>query len=156
MFTKLTHTNSRPAKPTLVWDGNCGFCKYWVIRWMRISKRQTEFIPFQKAIFQFTDIQEQHFKEAARLIDVDGEIYDGPAAAYKSLALAGKYPYLLDWYERNTGFQLLSDYGYQFIADHRNSAMKVTKWLFGDNPLHLKPYWIYYIMMLGALILLFI
>lgn len=156
MFTKLTHTNSRPAKPTLVWDGNCGFCKYWVIRWTRISDRKTDFVPFQKAVFQFTDIDEQHFKEAARLIDVDGKIYDGPAAAYKSLALAGKYPFLLRWYENNAGFRKLSDLGYQFIADHRNSAMRITKILFGDNPINLKSYWVYYLMMIFALLLLLI
>jgi predicted DCC family thiol-disulfide oxidoreductase YuxK len=154
MFTKLVYTNSRPAKPTLVWDGNCGFCKYWVIRWMRLSNQKTDFIPLQRAVFQFTDIEEQYFKEAARLIDVDGQIYNGPAAAYKSLALAGKYSYLLNWYERNAGFRKLSDIGYQFIADNRNSAMDLTHHLFGDNPINLKPYWVFYLMMVVALILL--
>lgn len=156
MFTKLSHTNSCPAKPTLVWDGNCGFCKFWIIRWKRLSGDKIQFKPYQEAIHDFKDIDERFFKEAARLVDVDGKLYDGPAAAYKSLSIAGKFPYLLSWYEGSSFFRKLSDFGYQTIADNRNFAMKATKILVGDNPINLKSYWVFYLMILLGILLLFL
>lgn len=140
----------------LVWDGNCGFCKYWVIRWSMLSRGKVDFVPYQKAAELLPDIDVANFKEAARLVDIDGKFYDGPAAAYKSLQLAGKYPFLMRWYVRFNMFRWLSDIGYQWIADHRDFCMRATKFLFGDNPIYLKPYWLFYLMMIfGILTLLF-
>jgi len=156
MFEKLKHSDSRPSQPTLVWDGNCGFCKFWVIRWMRLSGGEITFTPYQKAIHIFKDIPEHSFAEAARLIDTDGQIYNGPHAAYKSLAIANKHVHLEKWYRTNTFFRILSDVGYQSIADNRNFAMRVTKFLFGDNPINLKNYWIYYLMIFTAIVLSFV
>ena len=138
----------------MVWDGNCGFCKYWIIRWTRLSKGQIKFIPFQEAAPQFPEIEVEHFKSAVRLIDVDGRVYSGPEAAYKSLQMSGKFTYLYDWYANSSVFRKLSDVGYQIIADNRNTAMKITKWLFGDNPINLKNYWVFYLMIIFGVLLL--
>lgn len=153
VFQKIDKIDSRLAQPVMVWDGNCGFCKYWIIRWKRLSRDKIQYLPFQESAAQFPQIDLHHFKEAVRLIDVDGRVYSGPEAAYKSLSISGKYPFLLKWYQKMMLFRLMSDLGYQFIANHRDAAMRLTQWLFGNNPIHLKKYWLFYLMLLFGLLI---
>ena len=152
MFQKLHHTDHPPEKPILIWDGQCGFCKYWVIRWKMMTGNKVEYAPFQEVAKKFPDIEERHFRQAARLIEPSGRIYDGPEAAYKTLTYAHRWTFLYDWYQKNALFRHLSDHAYQWIADHRPFMGKLTVGLFGKDPRHLQHYWMIY---LGVVVLLF-
>lgn len=154
MFEKIKNTQYAPDRFLLVWDGTCGFCKYWVIRWKILTGDAIRYEPYQKAATRFPDIDVRHFREAVRLIGPDGTVYSGPHAAYKSMSIGGKHRWLCRWYESSAFFRWLSDVGYQWVADHRVFAMKLTKWLVGKDPRRMEVYWMYYLMILVAVVLL--
>lgn len=147
MFKKLKKTTYPPkGKPLMIWDGDCGFCKYWIIQWEGMTKDKIEYIPYQQVQEDFPDINVKHFKEAVRLIEPNGKIYNGPEAAYRAYQYAGKYKFLPLLYRKNTWFKNLSDYGYDWIATNRGFMMKLTKRAFGTDPNDPKPYWLVYLL----------
>lgn len=146
MFSKLTSTQFPPKeKPVMVWDGNCGFCLYWTTKWSKVTLNKVEYLPYQIAKDQFTDIEEFHFTEASRLIDMDGRIYSGPQSAYKTLTFGSKWAFLNQWYEKNKIFSRFSDLLYHLVAKNRNILFRLSKLSFGSNPQVSRPFWIVYL-----------
>ena len=76
---------------------------------------------------------------------MDGNIYGGPASAYRSLKIAGKYAFLDSWYQRSSLFMKFSDKCYDFIARNRSFMFRITKLMFGSDPENLKPFWVIYL-----------
>ncbi len=132
----------------MVWDGECGFCKYWTIRWAKITKDRVEYIPYQDAHSQFPDIDIQHFKQASRLIDKDGRIFSGPQSAYKTLSHGSVWGFLNKFYESYAWFRLFSDRLYNLIAHNRPAFFRISKFLFGSNPEEPRPFWIIYLVII--------
>lgn len=157
MFQKISRTAYPPKqKPVMIWDGNCGFCLYWTTRWLKITKDQVGYYSYQTVLERFPDIDEKHFKEASRFIDMDGKVYSGPQSAYKTLTLGSKWGFLNRWYENKKWFTRLSDKAYDFVAKNRNFLYKVTKFLFGSDPEQVRPFWaIYLAVILYILYLIF-
>ncbi len=156
MFISINKTEFSPkSKPILIWDGKCGFCKYWVLRLKMLTNNQIEFKSFQDIGNTFPDIPIQRFKEASRLIDTTGEVYSGPDSFYKSLYYKQvPITFLHRSYCTNKVFKLLSDFFYTLIADNRNLSFKITKILFGNNPLRFTHYWLFYMLIIIIIIML--
>ena len=128
------YSKFKPQTPHLIWDGKCGFCKYWVIKWKKLTANKVRYIPFQQIHDQIEELSEQDFKEAVRLIETDGQIYSGAHAAYRTLHYSSRWAFLLSWYQKFTLFKKLSDSTYQLIANNRPALYKLTKTFFGKNP----------------------
>ncbi|MEH6657451.1 thiol-disulfide oxidoreductase DCC family protein [Leeuwenhoekiella marinoflava] len=155
MFHKILKTKYPPKyKPVLIWDGHCGFCKFWITRWKAKTGDALEFKTFQETSQQYKDFPLKEFKKASRLIEPNGNVFSGPDSAYRCYDYAERksYPYHR-WYASNKIFRSLSDKAYNYIAKHRPAMLQLTKILFGNNPLSLKPYWLLYI--LGIILLFF-
>ncbi|NNE77212.1 MAG: DUF393 domain-containing protein [Pricia sp.] len=155
MFSKIKMTNYPPQKnPVLVWDGKCGFCKFWVIRLNQHTRGRISFRTYQEAADQFRDIPVKEFKKASRLIELDGRVYSGPDSLYRSLQHSNKktLPWHY-WYHKFGWFAKLSDHGYNFIAKHRPMMFTLTKLLFGEQPQKIKHYWLLYAIILPVLLL---
>ncbi|RFN58606.1 thiol-disulfide oxidoreductase DCC family protein [Marixanthomonas ophiurae] len=151
MFRKFSTTNYPPtSKPVLVWDGECGFCKYWVTRWKSMTNDKIDYITYQEIASQFQDIPIKEFKKASRLIETDGKVYSGPNSAYRSYTYTNKSLPWHKWYTNYNWFTQLSDHGYNFIAKHRSFFFNLTKLFFGSNPKQLKWYWLLYLLLLLA------
>lgn len=145
MFQKIARTNYPPSyKPLMVWDGRCGFCHYWVIRWKMATDDKIDYAPYQEAAGLFPDIPRDRFKEAVRLIDIDGRVYNGPEAAFRSYFIGDKMLWLERLYRENRIFRNISDHGYQWISNHRPFMYNLTISMFGKNPAKLKYYWLGY------------
>ncbi len=158
MFSKLDKTRYLPDQPTMLWDGECGFCHYWIIRWWIKTGDNINYKKYQLVAEKFEDISLEDFESAVRLIMKDGTIYSGPAAAYKAYEIAGKYTFLLSWYTNNSAFRFISDVGYQWVATNRYHLFVWTKRLFGKNPRSPKNQWVNYLFALitvlfGAIVL---
>lgn len=146
VFQKLDRTNYPPqAKPIMVWDGACGFCKYWITRWSKFTGSKVVYEPYQTAAERFLDIDVVHFKQASRLIEADGSIFSGPRSAYRTFTYGGKWAFLDKWYVEKKWFQSLSDISYAWIERNRNFLFKVTKALFGSDPHEVRPFWMIYL-----------
>ncbi len=151
MFQKFSKTNYPPSnKPVLVWDGECGFCKYWVTRWKSLTHDKIDYKTYQEIASQFQDIPLKEFKKASRLIETDGNMYSGPDSAYRSYTYTQKNLPWHTWYTNYSWFTKLSDHGYNFIAKHRPFFFKLTKMFFGSDSKRLKPYWLLYLLILLA------
>ena len=129
----------------MVWDGECGFCKYWITRWQNFTKNKVLYEPYQTASLHFEDVEIHHFKEASRLIETDGRIFSGPRSAYRTFTYGSKWAFLDRWYENNSFFSKLSDKLYDQVAKNRNFFFKVTRAFFGSNPNEPRPFWIIYL-----------
>jgi len=155
MFSKIEKTAFPPSeKPVMVWDGNCGFCHYWITRWKSKTGDRINYKAFQEAADQFQDIPLKEFKKASRLIEPNGLVYSGPDSAYRS------FTYFEDeasrwhtWYIKSAWFTFLSDHAYNFIAKNRNTMFVITKICFGKDPTAIKPYWFIILFFIFTLII---
>jgi len=145
MFQKYDYTKFPPKeKPVLVWDGDCGFCKYWVTRWKKISANKINFQTYQKVASNFPDIPIKEFKKASRFITTEGKVHSGPDSAYMSYFVANKNSSWHRWYITYKWFQRISDDGYNHIAKNRSFFFSLTKTMLGPNPVSFTHYWILY------------
>ena len=136
MFKKLSRTFYPPDRPVMVWDGKCGFCRYWISVWKKRTNESIEYVTFQDHADRFPDIAVEYFEGAVRLIEPDGTIYNGPDAAYRSMRYYKDKPVKLfhRWYARSRFFKRISDYGYHFVTTHRPFLLKLSKLIFGSKP----------------------
>ena len=82
-----TATVRRP--PLLVYDGDCGFCKYWVRYWQRLTGDRVAYAPYQEVAAQFPEIPVAAFQRAVQYIAPDGKIASGAEAGVLTLSHAG-------------------------------------------------------------------
>jgi len=152
MFSKIQRTAFPPIKkPMMVWDGKCGFCRYWISRWKSKTGNNIDYRTFQEVAEMYNDIPLKEFKKASRLIETNGSIYSGPDSAFRSFNYFEKKDTRWHrWYTRYTWFTWLSDHSYNFIAKNRSLMFTLTKLCFGKNPKTIRPYWILWLLVLFA------
>ena len=73
------------ATATLVYDGDCGICAYWVNYWRELTSGHVVFRPYQEAAKDFPSIPPEAFQRAIQLIEPDGRVYSGAAATFRVL-----------------------------------------------------------------------
>lgn len=152
-FTIPEEQAAHLEKPLLIWDGNCGFCKYWVIRWRVMTGEKIQYTPYQEVSDQFPAISTHEFRRAAFLIEPKGRTYCGMEAAFRTFTYGSRWRFLYTWYNNNQFFQSLSDQLYNWIARNRSLLFTITRLLFGKNPVKMKPYWLFYLC--GFIILIY-
>ena len=121
------------ATATLVYDGDCGICRYWVDYWMQQTKGRVVYRPYQDAASDFPTIQLEDFKRAIQLIEPDGRIYEGAAATFRVLRYApgrGGWWWL---YTHVPGFAPVSEWAYAFLARRRDLLNRISKLLWGPR-----------------------
>ena len=119
------------ARPTLVYDGDCGICRYWVDYWQGLTGERVIYRPYQEAAVDFPAIPLEAFQHAIQLIERDGTIYSGAAATYRVLRHVpgrGAWWWL---YAHVPGFAVVSERSYAFIARRRGLLNRVSKLLWG-------------------------
>ena len=117
--------------PTLVYDGDCAICRYWVSYWRDLVKESAVFRPYQEAAADFPAIRLEAFQKAIQLIEPDGRIFSGAAAAFRVLRLV---PGRSAWwwcYSSLPGFAAVSQRAYAFFARRRGLLTGVTRFLWG-------------------------
>ncbi|RAI89430.1 thiol-disulfide oxidoreductase DCC family protein [Algoriphagus yeomjeoni] len=145
MFTKIHKTTHPPDQPLFIWDGECGFCKYWIIVW-KSKTEGLDYMTFQDAASKFPDISLKDFKKASRLIESDGSVFSGPDSAFRTFYYFKKpKKHWHQWYKYSPIFQKISDHTYNWIAKNRPLMMRLTLAFWGKNPLKRKPYWLLWV-----------
>src|SRR5258705_11022079 len=84
----LRAVSAPPAKPLLVFDGDCGFCRFWVARWRHRVGDAAEFQPFQNPDIaaHCPEIPRQRFAQAVHLIETDGRVFEAAEAVFRFVA----------------------------------------------------------------------
>jgi len=122
---------SPPERPLLVFDGDCGFCRYWIARWRRATGESVQYAPYQEVADRFPEIALQAFRAAVQLVEPDGSVTSGAEAAFAALARAPRRRWLLWLYHRLPGAAWLADAVYRFVARHRLGFSRLTRLLWG-------------------------
>src|SRR5436190_20871282 len=122
-----------PAKPLMIWDGECHFCRRWIERWREITRGEVQYAPYQEVAERFPEIPREHFQRSVAYIDQTGRVSFAAEAVYRSLCsrLSGKW---LWWsYQHLPLFAAISESGYRSIARHREFASAMTRLLWGTD-----------------------
>jgi predicted DCC family thiol-disulfide oxidoreductase YuxK len=122
-----------PARPLMIFDGDCGFCRFWVARWRIRLQDRLDFEPSQTAAARFPEIPPEAFARAVQLVLPTSDFFEGAEAVFRALALGGKrWP--LWMYAHLAGVRDATELAYEAIAGHRTAATRVTRWLWGTDP----------------------
>lgn len=105
-------------RPTVIYDGDCGFCQRSVDRWRRRHGANVEFLPSYDLGERFPDVPRDRFDETVFLVERDGKVREGADAVFTLGALRG--PGLLAWtYRHLPPFAALAEWAYRLVARHR-------------------------------------
>jgi len=116
---------------TLVYDGDCAICRYWVTYWRGLTRERVIYRPYQEAAAEFATIPREAFQRAIQLIESDGRVYSGAAAAFRVLRHAPGRAIWWWCHSRLPGFAPISEWVYAFLAGRRGLLNALTKFLWG-------------------------
>jgi predicted DCC family thiol-disulfide oxidoreductase YuxK len=130
-------TQSSGARPILIFDGTCGFCRRWIERWRAVLGDRVEIVPYQDILDRFPDIPAERFAEAVHFYEPQSDRWSrGAEAVFRSLAYAEGHGWALALYRNLPGFAAVSEWIYRRVAAHRSFLYRVTGWIWGE---HLVP-----------------
>lgn len=132
-----------PARPLLVYDGDCGFCLRWIERWRRHTGERVDYAPYQQVGARFPQVSTEQFQRSVWLFEPDGRTTRAAEAVLRTRALgAGVGAGLASaagarlalWsYRRVPGVRPAMEAAYAFVAAHRAGALRVEQWLVGRD-----------------------
>jgi len=119
----------------MIFDGDCGFCKFWIRRWHRKSGERIEYIASQEGDVRrrFPEIPQQAYDTSVQYVETDGTVYHGAEAVLRSRKVYGKR-FLIWCYYNVPGARPIFEFSYSFIASHRVAFSKLNKLVFGETP----------------------
>lgn len=124
---------SPSARPLLLFDGDCGFCRQWIERWRRSTGDAVDYAPYQSEAARFPEIPRERLAEAVHLIEPGGRVTRGAEAVFRALAAGPRWSWLRTVYEEAPGFASASEACYRFVARHRPLLTRVTRWVWGPH-----------------------
>src|SRR6266581_163435 len=131
--TVQLRVSNPPAKPLLIWDGECDFCRLWIERWREITAGKVDYAPYQEVADRFPEISREQFKRAMALVEPDGETFFAAEAVYRSLGYRSSRRWLAWSYDHVPGFAVISEIAYKFVAHHRGLGSTFTRLLWGKD-----------------------
>ena len=119
-----------PARPVMIFDGACDFCRFWVARWSRSAAGRIECRPSTDAAPDFPGIAPGEFRRAVQFVEPDGTVTSGAEAVFRaagysrgSFHLLSRLPILLP----------AARVAYRFIAKNRGVFSFFTRLFFGKE-----------------------
>ncbi len=149
-------TSPEAGKPLLIYDGDCGFCNYWVRHWRGLTGNAVAYAPYQQVGHQYPGISEGEFRGGVQYIDGHGTHQGGGAkASFLTLSHAPGKKFWLGLYRHAPGFAPVSELVYGVIAKRRPLFHKISILLWGrdyDPPRHDLVSWLF-LRLLGLIFL---
>lgn len=112
-------------KPIMVYDGACGFCKFWVSRWQRQAADEVVFVPYQQLPHKYFGITRRQFSKSVYLITQYRRLH-GAAAVFEVLALGGNDFWNSVYYNFILA-DIVFEAAYKVIASYRDFFFWLTK-----------------------------
>jgi predicted DCC family thiol-disulfide oxidoreductase YuxK len=116
---------STAPKPIFVYDGECGFCNFWIDKWKREASGEVNFISYQQLPRVYLGIRRRDFKQTVYLITQYRRLR-GAAAVFEMLALGGN-DFWNQLYYNVVLADVVFETGYWFIATHRDFFFLLIK-----------------------------
>ena len=115
------------ARPLMVFDGDCGFCRFWIERLRGATRGGVDFEPFQKVAADHPEIPLDAFENAVQLIEPDGAVTSGADAMFRALEFSGRNNFLLYALLATPGFLISARAVYRLIARNRKALSFFTR-----------------------------
>src|SRR5438270_3947681 len=122
-----------PAKPLMLFDGNCHFCRRWIERWRDLTGDAVEYAPFQECAARFPEIPPEDFERAMHFIETDGTVSKGAEAVFRSLGHNRRRRWMRWSYERIPGFAFVTETAYRVVAHNRQTFSFFTRLFWGND-----------------------
>src|SRR5208337_4325679 len=126
-------TNALRRQALLIYDGDCGFCVYWVRYWQRLTGDRVTYAPYQQVAAQYPQIPLAAFQRAVQYIAPDGKIASGAEACFLTLSHASGKGLWLTLYRHLPGFAAIAECMYALIASQRSAFYRPSLWLWGRD-----------------------
>ena len=107
------------ARSTLIYDGDCSFCIRCVDRLKQITKGKVECLSFQSSRERFPEILIGDCERSIHWVDLDGNIFLGAEAIFRTLACVPDKAWMLRIYKKVPGFALVAESVYQIVSKNR-------------------------------------
>ena len=114
-----------PKKLTLLFDGDCRFCRTWIYAWQKRTGQTVEYREYQSNLDRFPQVTKADCQRSVQLIALDGTVSSGARAVFGALAAGGRTRWLR-LYQHLPGFAWLSERAYRLIAANRSSMLALT------------------------------
>ncbi len=109
-----------PPRATLVYDGECAFCRAQVDRLQRRGTERIQFVPFQSIGDRFPGIPRDHFARKVHLIGPDGSVATGARAILAASASYSRVARAALAACRIPGAAILPEAVYRWVARNRH------------------------------------
>lgn len=116
------------ARPVLIYDGDCHFCRRWIGHWRGVTGDRVEYRASQDCAADYPEISESDFATAVQWVGPDGRRESGAAAVLSALAttkFSGRV--LLTFYRGVPPFAWVADAGYRMVAENRLFFSRLTQ-----------------------------
>ncbi|HXJ60508.1 MAG TPA: lipase maturation factor family protein [Verrucomicrobiae bacterium] len=122
-----------PAKPVLIYDGDCNFCRLWIRRWQQRTGDTVEYVSLQadSVAVQFPELSRETLQEAVHLVGTDGSVQRAAAAVFGALAAVNPWPLWI--YRSLPGARPVTETAYRMVARHRSIFSLLTRLFWGSN-----------------------
>lgn len=118
--------------PLLIYDGECGFCIYWVDYWKSVTGDAVTYAPYQEVANQFPHISREEFARSIKLVEPDGKVLGGAHAVFRTLSY-GESRWVLWFYEHVGPFAFLSEMFYRLVSANRDILFPLVRILWGNR-----------------------
>jgi predicted DCC family thiol-disulfide oxidoreductase YuxK len=143
-------------RATVVFDGECSFCRVWIDYWKQLTGERIEYVAFQEIGDRFRDFPRKDFASAVQLFLPSGEVRSGAHAVFSLFALLPGKTWMLWMYQHLPGFALIGEFAYRVVASNRSFGYWATRAFWGI-PVQVETFrlasWLF-LRMLGAIYLI--
>ena len=115
----IRRVREAPARPLMIYDGDCGFCREWIALWRRLTGGRVDYATAREAAARFAEIPREEFDRAVQLVEPDGRVSSGAEVAFRSLAAGPGWRFPAWCYDRVPGIARADEAAYRFIARRR-------------------------------------
>jgi predicted DCC family thiol-disulfide oxidoreductase YuxK len=124
-----------PTNPTLLFDGECGFCSQWVAR-LAESAKDVDTRPYQEALQDFEEVPEEDCAKAVHYVERNGDVHSGADAAFQFWSASGRLGRLARWgYGNIPGMAWVSERSYKLLSASRTLTSLTSRELWGNQML---------------------
>ena len=106
-------------KSTLIYDGECCFCKRWAGRLSYFTNNHVEYLSSSEALVRFSQIPTENYNRSIKLVDSEGNVFEGAEAVFRTLACVPGKTWPLWVYQNIPGFALIAEWVYRTVAKNR-------------------------------------
>lgn len=121
------------SRPTLIFDGDCGFCRRWVEIWRLWTGDKVEYLAAKSRGERFAKISDEMVQESVVFVAPDGSISLGAEAVFRTLAVDSAKSWLLWCYRSVPGWVSFSEWLYRHVAERRMIFSRLTRWVLGKD-----------------------